>query len=57
MRSTFLTNVHKAARIVRRANSAVYGGQVLASGNPKRMLRWGIRKVMYKLFAHGMARI
>jgi hypothetical protein len=58
MRSTsFLSSIHKVARDVRRVNSAVYGMQAIASGNPKRMLRWGSRKVAYRLFAHVFNRI
>ncbi len=52
-----LTTFHKAARAIRKMNSAVYGGQVVASGNPKRMARWGTRKLAYKLFAKLINRV
>lgn len=51
MRPTFLTAMHRAARMIRRANSAMYAAQVLASGNPRRMLRWGMRRLGFRLFS------
>ena len=42
---------HKVARDVRRADSAVYMGEAVASGNPKRIERYFLRKLFYKLFA------
>ena len=42
---------HKAAKDVHKVDSAVYMGQVLASGKPKRIEKYFIRKLAYKLFA------
>jgi hypothetical protein len=47
-RSTTLSAVHRWARNVHKVNSALYGAQVMASGNPKRLIRWGARKLAYK---------
>jgi hypothetical protein len=42
---------HKAARVERTVDSAVSAAAVLTSGNPRRVLRWGVRKLAYKWFA------
>lgn len=47
---------HKAARAARKVDSAVYMGEVLASGNPKRIERYFLRKFAYKLFGKLMGK-
>lgn len=42
---------HKIARDVHKVDSGVYMGEVVASGNPKRIERYFLRKLFYKLFA------
>ena len=47
---------HKAARVARKVDSKIYMGEVLASGNPKRIERYFLRKWAYKLFARFMGK-
>ncbi len=47
---------HKAARAAHKVDSAVYMGEVLASGNPKRIERYFLRKFAYKLFGKLMSK-
>jgi hypothetical protein len=47
---------HKIARGVRKADSTVYMGEVIASGNPKRIERYFLRKLAYKLFGKFMGK-
>ena len=47
---------HKAAKDVHKVDSAVYMGEVLASGKPKRIEKYFIRKLAYKLFAKFMGK-
>ena len=47
---------HKAVRSARKVDSAVYMGEVLASGNPKRIEKYFIRKFAYKLFGKFMGK-
>ncbi len=47
---------HKVARTVHQADSAVYMGEVIASGNPKRIERYFLRKLAYKLFGKFMGK-
>jgi hypothetical protein len=47
---------HKVAKGVHKVDSTVYMGEVLASGNPKRIERYFIRKIAYKLFGKFMGK-
>lgn len=47
---------HKAARVAHKVDSTVYMGEVLASGNPKRIERYFLRKFAYKLFGKFMGK-
>ena len=47
---------HKAAKVAHKVDSTIYAAEVLASGNPKRIARYGLRKVAYKLFAKFMGK-
>lgn len=47
---------HKVARGARKVDSTVYMGEVLASGNPKRIERYFLRKLAYKLFGKFMGK-
>lgn len=47
---------HKVMRAGRKVDSAVYMGEVLASGNPKRIERYFLRKWAYKLFGKLMGK-
>ncbi|MFI5274814.1 MAG: hypothetical protein ACHQ4H_17425 [Ktedonobacterales bacterium] len=50
------TQEHKAARTARKVDSKIYEAEVLASGNPKRVERYFLRKYAYKLFAKFMGK-
>ena len=45
---------HKAVRTARKVDSNIYEAEALASGNPKRIERYFIRKWAYKFFARFM---
>jgi hypothetical protein len=47
---------HKAARATHQADSLVYEAQALASGDPKRIERYFLRKLAYRLFGRFMAK-
>lgn len=47
---------HKAARAAHKVDSTVYAAEVLASGNPKRIERYFLRKIAYKLFGKFMGK-
>jgi hypothetical protein len=47
---------HKVARSARKVDSTVYMGEVLASGNPKRVERYFLRKFAYKFFGRFMGK-
>lgn len=47
---------HKAAHAAHKVDSSIYMGEVLASGNPKRIEKYFIRKWAYKLFARLMGK-
>lgn len=47
---------HKAAKAAHHADSMIYEAEALASGNPKRIERYFIRKMAYKLFGRFMAK-
>ena len=47
---------HKVMREARKADSAVYMAEVVASGNPKRIERYFLRKLAYKLFGRFMGK-
>ena len=47
---------HKAVRSAHKVDSAVYMGEVLASGDPKRVERYFLRKWAYKLFGKFMGK-
>lgn len=47
---------HKAVRAARKVDSRIYMGEVLASGNPKRIERYFLRKWAYKLFGRFMGK-
>ncbi len=47
---------HKAMHAAHKVDSAVYAAEVLASGNPKRIERYFLRKFAYKLFGKFMGK-
>jgi hypothetical protein len=47
---------HKAAKTAHKVDSAIYAAGVVASGNPKRIERYFLRKILYKLFAKFMGK-
>jgi hypothetical protein len=47
---------HKAARTAHHADSLIYEAQALSSGNPKRIERYFLRKLAYRLFGRFMAK-
>jgi len=47
---------HKVAREAHKVDSTIYMGEVLSSGNPKRIERYFLRKWAYKLFARFMGK-
>ncbi|HLY30936.1 MAG TPA: hypothetical protein VKQ36_07900 [Ktedonobacterales bacterium] len=47
---------HKAARAAHKVDSSIYMGEVLASGNPKRIEKYFLRKWLYRLFAKLMGK-
>lgn len=47
---------HKAAKVAHKVDSTIYAAEVLASGNPRRIARYSLRKVAYKLFAKFMGK-
>lgn len=47
---------HKAVREARKVDSTVYMAQVLTSGNPKRIEKYFLRKMAYKLFGKFMGK-
>jgi len=50
------TTEHKVAREAHKVDSAVYMAEVVASGNPKRIERYFLRKLAYKLFGKFMGK-
>ncbi len=47
---------HNVVREAHKVDSAVYMGEVLASGDPKRIERYFLRKWAYKLFGKFMGK-
>lgn len=47
---------HKVAREAHKVDSTVYMAEVLSSGNPKRIERYFLRKMAYKLFGKLMGK-
>lgn len=47
---------HKAVRAARKVDSKVYEAEVLASGNPKRIERYFVRKFAYRMFGRFMGK-
>ncbi len=47
---------HKAAHAAHKVDSSIYMGEVLASGNPKRIEKYFLRKWAYRLFAKLMGK-
>ena len=47
---------HKVMREAHKVDSAIYEAEALASGNPKRIERYFLRKWAYKLFARFMGK-
>jgi hypothetical protein len=47
---------HKAVRTARKVDSSIYMAEVVASGNPKRIERYFLRKLAYKLFGKFMGK-
>lgn len=55
-KENIIADGHKLAKDAHKVDSAVYMGQVIASGNPKRIEKYFIRKLAYKLFAKFMGK-
>lgn len=47
---------HKAAKVAHKVDSSIYEAQVIASGNPKRIEKYFLRKLAYKLFGKFMGK-
>ncbi|HEX9036519.1 MAG TPA: hypothetical protein VF808_05960 [Ktedonobacterales bacterium] len=47
---------HKVMRDAHKVDSAVYMAEALSSGNPKRIERYFLRKLAYKLFGRFMGK-
>jgi hypothetical protein len=47
---------HKVAKAAHKVDSNVYMAEVLASGNPRRIRRYFLRKLAYKLFGKLMGK-
>lgn len=47
---------HKVSRTARKVDSKIYEAQVLASGNPKRIERYFVRKFAYRMFGKFMGK-
>lgn len=47
---------HKVARDAHKVDSAIYMAEVVASGDPKRIERYFLRKWAYKLFGRFMGK-
>lgn len=47
---------HKAAKAAHKVDSTIYAAEVLASGNPRRIERYFLRKIAYKLFGKFMGK-
>ena len=47
---------HKAVRAARKVDSSIYMAEVVASGNPKRIEHYFLRKLAYKLFGKFMGK-
>ncbi|HEX8982347.1 MAG TPA: hypothetical protein VF792_06240 [Ktedonobacterales bacterium] len=47
---------HKAVRQAHKVDSAVYMAEALSSGDPKRIERYFLRKLAYKLFGKFMGK-
>jgi hypothetical protein len=47
---------HKAAKVAHKVDSSIYEAEVIASGNPKRVEKYFLRKLAYKLFARFMGK-
>lgn len=47
---------HKALRAAHRVDSSIYMAEALASGNPKRIEKYFLRKLAYKLFGKFMGK-
>lgn len=48
---------HKAMRAAHHVDSSLYMAQALASGNPKRIERYFLRRLAYKLFGRFMGKV
>jgi len=53
-KENLLADEHKVAKGAHKVDSAIYMGEVVASGNPKRIERYFLRKIAYKLFGRFM---
>lgn len=47
---------HKVSKTARKVDSKIYEAQVLASGNPKRIERYFVRKFAYRMFGKFMGK-
>jgi hypothetical protein len=47
---------HKALRAAHKVDSAIYMAEALSSGNPKRIERYFLRRLAYKLFGRLMGK-
>jgi hypothetical protein len=55
-KENIVADEHKVAKGVHKVDSSIYMGEVLASGNPKRIERYFFRKLAYKLFGKFMGK-
>lgn len=55
-KENLIADEHKVAKTAHKVDSAIYMGQVVASGNPKRIERYFLRKLAYKLFGKFMGK-
>jgi len=55
-KENLVADEHKVAKGAHKVDSAIYMGEVIASGKPKRIERYFLYKIAYKLFGKFMAK-
>ncbi len=55
-KENLVADEHKIAKGAHKVDSAIYMGEVIASGKPKRIERYFLYKIAYKLFAKLMGK-
>ena len=55
-KENIIADEHKVAKGAHKVDSTIYEAQVIASGNPKRIERYFLRKLAYKFFGRFMGK-